>query len=72
MDDWVKLATERHQMFEEQFKIKSHHRLDLSEYLNDQYKYKCCRINIQIYGIYKSEINYIINVSYECCYEISS
>ena len=34
MDDWVKLATERHQMFEEQLKIKSHQRLDLSEYLN--------------------------------------
>jgi len=32
MDDWVKLATKRHQIFEEQLKIKSHHRLDLSEY----------------------------------------
>ena len=32
MDDWVKLATKRHQMFEEQLKMKSHQRLDLSKY----------------------------------------
>ena len=32
MDDWVKLAIKRHQIFEEQLKIKPHHKLDLSEY----------------------------------------
>jgi len=32
MDDWVKLATKRHQIFEEQLKIKPHQRLDLSKY----------------------------------------
>ena len=32
MDDWVKLAIKRHQIFEEQLKIKSYHKLDLSEY----------------------------------------
>ena len=32
MDDWVKLATKRHQIFEEQLKIKPHHKLDLSAY----------------------------------------
>ena len=32
MDDWVKLAATRHQIFEKQLKVKSDHKLDLSEY----------------------------------------